>query len=136
MNQPEVHTCSPHPEPPFHLPSPHSTPPGYPRARALGALLHASNLHQSSILHMAMYMFQCYSLKSSHTLLLPESKSLFFTSVSFCNFYLSVGILCLVRYYCHDFLSSSLGMVSFSSLKVFKTADFMSLASDLSELIR
>ena len=72
-------------------------------------------------------MFQCYSLKSSHTLLLPESQSLFFTSVSFCNFHLSVGILYLVRYYYHPFLSSSLGMVLFSSLKVFKIVDFMSL---------
>ena len=118
MNWPQVHTCPPHPEPPFLLSPPHPTLPGYPRALALGALLHASNLHWSSILHMVRYISQCYSLKSSHTLLLPESKSLFSTSVSFCSFHLSVGILYLVRYYCHDFLSSSLGMVSFSSLKV------------------
>ena len=28
-----------------------------------------SNSHWSSVLHMVMYMFQCYSLKSSHSLL-------------------------------------------------------------------
>ena len=32
--------------------------------------------------HMIIYMFQCYSLKSSHPHLLPESKRLFYTSVS------------------------------------------------------
>ena len=57
---------------PSHLP-PHPTPLGCPRALALGALLHASNLHWSSILHMVICMFQCYSLKSSHPCLLPHS---------------------------------------------------------------
>ena len=46
---------------------------GCPRAPALSALLHASNLHWSSILHMVMYMFQCYCPKSSPALLLPLS---------------------------------------------------------------
>ena len=57
--------CLPDPETPSYL-SPHSIPLGCPRALALGALLHALNLHWSSVLHMVMYMFQCYSLKSSH----------------------------------------------------------------------
>ena len=52
------------------------------RALALSALLHALNLYCSSILHVVIYMFQCYSLKSSHPCLLPESKSLFFISES------------------------------------------------------
>ena len=43
-------------------------------------LLHASHLHWSSVLHTVIYMFQCYSLKSSHPRLLPLS--LFFLSVS------------------------------------------------------
>ena len=60
------------PEPPSHLP-PHPIPLGYPGALALGTLLHASHLHWSSVLHMVMYMFHCYSLKSSHPhLLLPS----------------------------------------------------------------
>ena len=33
-------------------------------------MLHALNSHWSSILHMVMYMFRCYSLTSSHPLLL------------------------------------------------------------------
>ena len=41
---------------------PHPIPRGCPRAPALGALPHASNLPWSSILHMVIYMFQCYSL--------------------------------------------------------------------------
>ena len=55
---------SPHPEPPTHHP-PHLITLGCPRALALSVLLHASNLHWSSILHMVIYMFQCYSLKLS-----------------------------------------------------------------------
>ena len=52
---------------------PHPISLGCPRAPALGALLHALNLHWSSILYMVMYIFQCYSLKSSHPQLLPLS---------------------------------------------------------------
>ena len=63
--------------PPFpnwgsHLP-PHPLPLGCPRAPALGALLHALNLFWSSILHVVMYLFQCYSLESSHPPLPPLS---------------------------------------------------------------
>ena len=65
-------TCVPHPEPPFHLP-PHPIPQGHPSAPALSALSHASNLDWQSISHMVIYMFQCYSLKSSHRRLLPQS---------------------------------------------------------------
>ena len=54
--------------PPF---PPH--PSGLFRAPALSALLHASNLQWSSILHMIIYMFQCYSLISSHPCLLPQN---------------------------------------------------------------
>ena len=71
MNQPQVYMC-----PPSWTPLPvlsHPIPLGCPRAPALGALRHASNLHWSSVLHMVMYMFQCYSLKSSHPHLLPLS---------------------------------------------------------------
>ena len=40
---------------------------------ALSTLSHASNLGWRSISHMIIYMFQCYSLKSSHPRLLPQS---------------------------------------------------------------
>ena len=61
--------CTPHPECPFLLP----IALGCPRAPTLGAPLHASSLHWSSILHMVMYMFKCYSLKLCHPRLLPLS---------------------------------------------------------------
>ena len=50
-----------HPESPHHLP-----PTPYPRALALGALLHATNSHCLSILHKVIYMFQCCSLNASN----------------------------------------------------------------------
>ena len=53
---------------------PHPIPLGLHRAPALGALLHASNSHRLSILHMVMYMFQCYCFKLSHPLLLLSPK--------------------------------------------------------------
>ena len=46
---------------PSHLP-PYPIPLDCPRALAFSVPLHASNLHQSSILHTVIYMFQCYSL--------------------------------------------------------------------------
>ena len=65
-------TCAPHPEP--CLPSsPHPIPLGHSSAPALSNLSHASNLDCWSVSHMIIYMFQCYSLKSSHPHLLPQS---------------------------------------------------------------
>ena len=63
---------SPHPEPPSHFP-PHPTPLDCPSALTLSILPDASNLHWSSISHMVKYTFQCCSLKSSNTRLLPHS---------------------------------------------------------------
>ena len=63
---------SPNPESPIPFP-PHPILLHCPRAPALSALLHPLNSHCSSILHMVKYMFQCYSLKSSHPRLLPHS---------------------------------------------------------------
>ena len=56
---------------PLPLPSPPISL-GCPNAPAFSAPLHASNFHWSSILHKVIYMFQCYSLKSSHPRLLPQ----------------------------------------------------------------
>ena len=56
----------------FHLP-PHQISLGCSRALALGALLCARPCTDHSVLHMVIYMFQCYSLKSSHPHLLPLS---------------------------------------------------------------
>jgi len=64
-------TCVPHPAP-FPLP-PHPIPQSCPSVPALSALLHALNLDWWSIPHMVIYMFPCYSLKSSHSSLFPQS---------------------------------------------------------------
>ena len=76
-------TCVSRPEPTFHL-LPHPIPQGCPSALALSALFHASNLDWWSISHMVIYMFQCYSLKSSHLCLLPQSPTVF--SLHLCLF--------------------------------------------------
>ena len=78
---------SPHPEPPSLLPQP--IPQACPRAPALSALLHASNLPWSSISHVVIYMFQCFSLKSSHPHLLPQNPKL-------CSLYLC--LFCYLAY--------------------------------------
>ena len=65
-------TCIPHSELPSHLPL-HPIPLGCPSALALSVLFHALNLDWSSVSHMLIYMFQCYSLRSSHPCLLPQS---------------------------------------------------------------
>ena len=57
---------------PLPLP-PHPIPQGHPSAPALSTLFHVSNLDWWSISHMIIYMFQCYSVKSSHPRLLPQS---------------------------------------------------------------
>ena len=77
------HRCThvPHHEPPSHLP-PHTIPLGHPSAPAPSILCYGSNLDWRFVSHMILYMFQCHSPKSSHPLPLPQSKSLFYRSVS------------------------------------------------------
>ena len=77
-------TCVPHPEPPSHL-LPHSIPLGQPSAPSLSALSHAWNLDWRYVSHMIIFMFQCYSLKSSHLrLLLQSPKVCFLYQCLFC----------------------------------------------------
>ena len=71
----------PHSEPASYLHP--RIPLGSPRAPALSALLHASSVHRPSALHI-IYMFQCYSLKSSHPRLLPQSPKVY--SLHLCLF--------------------------------------------------
>ena len=97
MNQPWVYMCPPILNP-SRLP-PHSIPLGCPRALALSALLHASNLHWSSILRMVIYMFQCCSLKSSHPRLLPHSPKV-------CSLYLCLFCCLVYRVIVTVFLNS------------------------------
>ena len=58
--------------PPSHFP-PHPIPLGHPSAPILSTLSHTSNLDWRSVLRMIIYMFHCYSLKSSHPSLSPQS---------------------------------------------------------------
>ena len=81
-------TCVPHPEPPTLFP-PHPISQGCPSAPALSALFHAWNLDWWSVSHMIIYMFQCYSLKSSHPCLLPQSPKV-------CSLYLC--LFCCLTY--------------------------------------
>ena len=68
------HGCTrvPHSEHPSHLP-PHTIPLGHSSAPAPSTLYHASNLDWQFISHLIIYMFQCYSPKSSHPRPLPQS---------------------------------------------------------------
>ena len=77
-------TCVPHPEPPSHLP-----PRGCPSTPALSALFHTLNLDWWSISHTVIYTFQCYSLKSFHPWLLPQSPKI-------CSLYLC--LFCCLAY--------------------------------------
>ena len=122
MNKPWVYMCPPTPpRTPLSLPS-HPIPLGHPSALALSALCtfecHASNLDWSSISHMVIYMFQCCSLKSSRPHLLPESKNLFFISVSLlfcciqgCRYHLSKFHVYALVYCIGVFLSDLLHSV-------------------------
>ena len=87
MNQPWIYMCPtiPHPLPP---PSP-PHPAGLSQSISFECLLHPSNLHWSSILHMVIYMFQCHSPTSSHPCLLLHS-------LKVCSL-----ILCLFCYLAH-----------------------------------
>ena len=64
-------TCVPHPEPPSHLP-PHHIPLGHPSAPALSTCF-MHHTWTGDVSHMIIYMFQCYSLRSSHPHPLPQS---------------------------------------------------------------
>ena len=102
MNQPQVHMCPPQPilNPPStflstlslwvtHLP-PYPIPLCCPRAPALGALLHSSNLHWPSVSNMVIHMLQCYSLKSSHPRLCPLSPKVCSSLLPFCKIIITI----------------------------------------------
>ena len=66
------YTRVPHPEPSSLLP-PRTIPLGHPSTPAPSIQYRASNLDWRLISYMILYMFQCYSPKSSHPLPLPQS---------------------------------------------------------------
>ena len=77
MNPPQVYTCSPS----WTL-LPRTIPLGRPSAPAPSIQYRASNLDWRLVSYMILHMFQCHCPKSSHPLPLPQSKKLFYTSVS------------------------------------------------------
>ena len=91
--------------PPSHLPT-HLITQGHPSAPALSTLSYASNLDWRSVSDMLIYMFQCYSLKSSHTHLLPQSPK--DCSVHLCLFccltYRVIVTVFLIPYICVSIL--------------------------------
>ena len=100
-----------------HLP-PQPIPLGHPSAPAPSILYHASNLDWRFISHMVIYMFQCHSPKSSHPRPLPESKRLFYTSVSLLlsriqgyHYHLSKSHVYVLLYFIGAFLSRLLHSV-------------------------
>ena len=71
------------PEPPSHLP-PQIISLGHPSAPAPSILYPVLNLDWRFVSYTIVYMFQCYSPKSSHPLPLPQSpKSVLYICVSF-----------------------------------------------------
>ena len=125
------HDCThvPHPESPSFFP-PHPITQGCPTAPAFSALFHASNLDWCSISYMVIYMFQFYSLKSSHPCLLPQSPTL--CSLHLCLFccpnigsslpcfwitYVCINIL----YWCYSFWLTSLYIIGSSFIHLIRT---------------
>ena len=96
------YTCVPHLEPPSHL-LPNPIPQGHPSAPALSTLSHASNLAWWSVSHMVIYMFQRYSLKSSHPHFLPQSPEVCFLLLCLfcCLTYRDIVTIILCSIYMH-----------------------------------
>ena len=79
------YTCVPHPEPSSLLP-PRTLPLGRPSAPAPSIPYCASNLDWQLIPYMILYIFQCHSPKSSHSLPLPLPQSPKDCSIHLCLF--------------------------------------------------
>ena len=114
---------------PSHHP-PHPIPQGCSSALALNVLFHASNLDWLSISHMVIYMFQCYSLKSSDPCLLPQSPKL--CSLYLCLFcYLAYRVIitiflnsiymCYILFWCFSFWLTSLCIIGSSFIHLIRT---------------
>ena len=71
MNQPWIYLCSTSRSP--LLPPSLSDPSGSSQCTSPEHLSHASNLDWWSVSPLIVYLFQCYSLRTSHPRLLPQS---------------------------------------------------------------
>ena len=83
MNQPWIYMCSPS-RSPLPPPSP-SHPSGSSQCTSPEHLSHASNLGWLSVSPLTVYLIQCYSLRTSHPRLLPQSPKV--CSVHLCLFF-------------------------------------------------
>ena len=77
-------TCVPHPDSPLPPPSP-SHPSGSSQCISPEHLSHAYNQGWWSVSPLIVYLFQCYSLRTSHPRLLPQSLKV--CSVHLCLFF-------------------------------------------------
>ena len=119
------YTRVPHPKRPS-LP-PRTIPLGHPSAPASSILHPASNLDCQFISYMILIMFQCHSPKSSHPLPLPESKTLFFISVSLLlsriqgyHYHLVPYICVNILYWCFSFWLTSLCIIGSSFIHLIR----------------
>ena len=134
MNQPWVYMCSPSwdplPPPSLSHPSGSSQYGCWCSDPALSTLTHTLNLDWWSISHMIIYMFKCYSFKSSHPHLPPLSPK--DCSIRLCLFcflayrvivtiflipYICVNIL----YWCFSFWLTSLCIIGSSFIHLTRT---------------
>ena len=122
MNQPWTYMWSP-----FWTPFPPPFPPhpsGLSQSNGF-ALLHVFNLHWSSILHMIICMFKCYSLKSSHPHLLPHSPKVCFSHLFlFCYIAYRVIVTIFLKsiHMCYMVLFlTSLSIIGYSFIHLIRT---------------
>ena len=131
MNQPWIYMCSPS-RSPSRLPL-HPIPLGLPSAPALSTRLMQPTWAGDLILsrsHLIVYLFQCYSLRTSHPRLLPQSPKV--CSVHLCLFFfLHIGLSlpssiipyrCVsILYWCLSFWLTSLCIIGSSFIHLIRT---------------
>ena len=110
------------------LPTPSGrAPQGHPSAPALSGQLHALNLHWSSVSHMIIYKFQCYSIKSSHLhLLLQSPKDCSLHLCLFCCLTYRVIVTVFlnsinIHFWCFSFWLTSLCIIGSSFIHLIRT---------------
>ena len=120
---------------PILIPSPislsiPSLPSGSSQCTSPEHLSHASNLDWRSVSHLIIYMFQCYSLRSSHPRLLPQSPKVcsIHLCLSFCPGYriiITIFLILYIRvsilYWCLSFWLTSLCIMGSSFIYLIRT---------------
>ena len=116
MNQVWVYVSCPSWTPITH-PSP-SYPSGTSQCTSPEHLSHSLNLDWQSVSHMIIYMFQCYSLRSSHPCLLPQSPNDCFIHLClfFCLAYRVIITILLNSIYMHQYTVLVFFFLAYSTL--------------------